>query len=64
MATRRGGAAAGTVAAGQDISNPRLFHGARRSRTPDPAHSQINAVVPVPGKSFQEAFDFKEVFAA
>jgi hypothetical protein len=23
----------------------------------------INAVVPVPGKSFEEAFDFKEVFA-
>jgi hypothetical protein len=23
----------------------------------------INAVIPVPGKSFEEAFDFKEVFA-
>jgi hypothetical protein len=23
----------------------------------------MNAVVPVPGKSFEEAFDFKEVFA-
>lgn len=45
------------------ISNQGLFMPLVAAERPIRRIVMINAVVPTPGKSFQEAFDFKEVFA-
>ena len=45
------------------ISNQGLFMPLVAAERPVRRIVMINAVVPVPGKSFEEAFDFKEVFA-
>jgi hypothetical protein len=44
------------------ISNQGLFMPLVAAERPVRRIVMINAVVPVPGKSFQEAFDFKQVF--
>jgi hypothetical protein len=45
------------------ISNQGLFMPLVAAERPIRRIVMINAVVPTPGKSFREAFDFKEVFA-
>lgn len=46
------------------ISNEGLFLPLVAAERPIRRIVMINAVVPTPGKSFQEAFDFKDVFAS